>query len=172
MPRQLLRRLRILGLEALKYCPAQAVSVFVWWTHAKFLIAVAVVAFRNDQVLLLRHRYRPRHPWGLITGFVDRGETLEQAALREITEETGIVLSSDQHLRCVQMGFVRPRHFEVVYSLEDDAAFPDSIGTSWDGEIESGAWHALQHLPRGMLDSQIALIRQVEATRRTGPTRG
>jgi 8-oxo-dGTP pyrophosphatase MutT (NUDIX family) len=52
----------------------------------------------DGAVLLLRDQ-DPAHPgvlrWGSIGGAVDPGETLVEAVLRELREETGIVLAAD-----------------------------------------------------------------------------
>ncbi len=167
MIRRWLKVLRGFGLGLLRYCPPPILRLLVWWTHAKFLVAVAVVAMRQDQILLLRHRYRSRYPWGLITGFVERGESVEEAAVREIAEETGVQLSSSWRLDCLQMGFVNRRLFEVVYWLDEDNLFPEAVGPSSDGEIEAGVWYSLNRLPRGVPRAQVALIRRAEQTRRT-----
>jgi 8-oxo-dGTP diphosphatase len=54
---------------------------------------VAVFAFLEDavQVLLVRRRYEPFESyWALPGGLLRPGETLEQAAVRELAEETGV----------------------------------------------------------------------------------
>ncbi len=56
---------------------------------------VAVIIFNEqNQVLLGKRANDPdKGMWGTIGGFVDSGETFQQAALREVFEETSIKLS-------------------------------------------------------------------------------
>ena len=54
-------------------------------------LAVSAAIFRGDRVLIVRRARPPAH--GLYTlpgGGVELGETLEQAAIREVREETGL----------------------------------------------------------------------------------
>jgi len=54
-------------------------------------VAVGVVAVRRGRLLLVRRNQIPhRGAWSFPSGFVDAGETLEQAAVRETKEETGV----------------------------------------------------------------------------------
>lgn len=53
--------------------------------------AVGVICLRGDQVLLIRRGTPPRlGEWSLPGGRVEPGETLRDAALRELVEETGV----------------------------------------------------------------------------------
>ncbi len=54
--------------------------------------AVGVVCWRGDEVLLIRRGREPRKgDWSIPGGKVKGGETLHDAALRELFEETGVV---------------------------------------------------------------------------------
>jgi ADP-ribose pyrophosphatase YjhB (NUDIX family) len=54
-------------------------------------VAVGVLAQRRGRLLLVRRNLEPhRGEWSFPSGYVDTGESLEQAALREAKEETGL----------------------------------------------------------------------------------
>ena len=54
-------------------------------------IGVGLVVFdEQDRVLLLKHVFHPKTPWGLPGGWLGRDESPEQCALRELMEETGL----------------------------------------------------------------------------------
>lgn len=53
--------------------------------------AVGVVCLKDDQVLLIRRGTPPRlGEWSLPGGRIEPGEPVQQAALRELREETGV----------------------------------------------------------------------------------
>lgn len=49
-----------------------------------------VLVRRDDELLLVRKAGWPEGRYGLVAGFVDFGECLEEAAAREVLEETGV----------------------------------------------------------------------------------
>ena len=54
-------------------------------------VAVGVVAQRRGRLLLVRRDHEPRlGEWSFPSGYVDAGEALEEAAVRETKEETGL----------------------------------------------------------------------------------
>ena len=58
--------------------------------------AVICLVSRGDEVLLVHARNFKRDFFGLVAGFVETGETLEEAVEREVMEETGISIN---HIR-------------------------------------------------------------------------
>ncbi len=61
---------------------------FVFWDNPTPVVAAIVE--RNDNVVLVRSLGWPESWFGLVTGFLERGETPEEAALREVKEELGL----------------------------------------------------------------------------------
>lgn len=58
-------------------------------------LATAVICLisRGEEVLLVHARNFKRDFYGLVAGFVETGETLEEAVVREVREETGLEIS-------------------------------------------------------------------------------
>lgn len=58
-------------------------------------VAVGAVVFKRDKILLvLRGKPPAEKEWSIPGGCVELGETLKEAAEREIAEETGIVIQA------------------------------------------------------------------------------
>lgn len=67
------------------------------------LIAVDIIIELSDRPgrpVVLIERRNPPHGWALPGGFVDVGETLEQCAVREALEETGLKIKLKALLGC------------------------------------------------------------------------
>jgi 8-oxo-dGTP diphosphatase len=63
------------------------------WQHRNPLPTVDMIIDLGDETspkIVLIKRRNPPHGWALPGGFVDYGETVEQAAAREAYEETGL----------------------------------------------------------------------------------
>jgi NAD+ diphosphatase len=56
---------------------------------------VLVMVTDEDKVLLGRQKTFPRGMYSTLAGFVEAGETLEQAVAREVLEETGVVIEPE-----------------------------------------------------------------------------
>ena len=66
-----------------------------------------IIRLRNQdpELVILIERKNPPHGWALPGGFVDIGETLEQAAIRETKEETNL----EVQLRCLLGCYSNPQ---------------------------------------------------------------
>ncbi|MEE8337814.1 MAG: NUDIX domain-containing protein [Dehalococcoidia bacterium] len=77
--------------------PACGKCGFVQWWDPK--VATGVVVEYRGEVLLVRRNHEPAYGrWSFPSGFVDAGEIVEEAAAREVLEETGVQVSIDRLL--------------------------------------------------------------------------
>jgi len=97
---------------------------------------------RGDKVLLIKKTKRPAHHVGLLNGVggkVEEGETGQEAAEREFTEETGIpvsdVVTIDRY-GCMQGGGIEPAWHVTCYYAVVDFADDFSVDTE-EGPIEA-----------------------------------
>jgi 8-oxo-dGTP diphosphatase len=66
------------------------------------LCAVAIVAEEKGKVLFIKRNVEPaKGMWALPGGFIEQGETVEGAALRELNEETGVTAESAEIIKVV-----------------------------------------------------------------------
>ncbi len=61
-------------------------------THRNPIPTADVIILHKDGVVLIK-RKNPPYGWALPGGFIDYGETAEQAAVREAQEETGLLVA-------------------------------------------------------------------------------
>jgi NAD+ diphosphatase len=82
--------------------------------------AVIVLVRREGKALLARNARFPPGRFGLVAGFVDPGETLEEAAARELREEAGIEVRN------------------LVYRKSQPWPFPDSLMLAFTADWAGG----------------------------------
>jgi len=128
---------------------------------------VAVVAGcvieRNEKYLLVQERKPEVYgQWNLPAGRVDKGETIEEGAIRETLEETGLNLTLGEHIATVHTAADKPvchAFWGTVIGGELKQNLEELLGAEWfsldeiqklnkQGKIREG-W-ALDMIKRGL----------------------
>lgn len=66
------------------------------------LCAVAIVAEKDGKVIFIKRNVEPaKGMWALPGGFIEQGESVEKAALRELREETGLKAKKAEIIKVV-----------------------------------------------------------------------
>jgi 8-oxo-dGTP pyrophosphatase MutT (NUDIX family) len=115
---------------------------------------------RGQEVLLISTRRGTR--WQLPKGHLEPGETSEQAAIREILEETGVAARAVLPLGTLEYDFIGPDgvliHKRVDYFL---LAFEGgSVGNFNPGEVSGAVWLTWPDaIERLTFDNERSLVR-------------
>ncbi|MBS7633999.1 NUDIX hydrolase [Candidatus Bathyarchaeota archaeon] len=108
------------------------------------LVGVGAVIQLNDQILLIRRANDPgKGLWSIPGGLVEAGETLREAAKREVEEETGVAVEIGDLLDVIE-NIVRDESGRVKfhYILVDFKAKPlsESIDITPSSEALEAGW--------------------------------
>lgn len=86
-------------------------------------VGVSAVVFNGDQILLIKRAKEPKKgEWSLPGGAQRVGETVREAILREVAEETGLQVQLDQLLDVVDFIERGSEKIEFHYTLIEFAA--------------------------------------------------
>ncbi|MDD1701492.1 MAG: NAD(+) diphosphatase [Methanoregula sp.] len=147
-------------LERAKKCPACG-QVF----YPRISPAILVLISRGDEVLLARSPRFPAGMYSIIAGFVESGETVEQAVRREVLEEVGITIKNIRYVAS------EPWPFPDSLMLGFVADYDDGEITIDGTEIVAAGWFgrdSLPELPKRMSLSRALIDRWAEGTDITG----
>ena len=133
--------------------PSRLRLVVVRATQKKFTASVGVIVTNSaGKVLLLEHVLRPASGWGIPGGFIDRGEQPENAARRELREETGIAL---ENLEMLRVRIIK-LHIEFLFRAESN-----DVAEVKSREIKSLGWFTVEEMPAEMNRVQKSIVRKV-----------
>lgn len=134
--------------ERARRCPACALVAY-----PRLSPAVIVLVEKADRILLARgHRFPPGR-FGIVAGFVEPGETLEEAVVREVAEEVGIAV------RDVRYWGSQPWPFPHALMVGFTAAWAGGDLRPDPSELAEAGWFGLDDLPR--LPQKLSIARRL-----------
>ena len=134
--------------ERAKECPECGLLQF-----PRLAPAIIVLVQRGREVLLARSRRFENPIYSTIAGFVEPGETLEEAVVREVKEETGITVNGIRYFGSQPWPF--PHSLMVGFT----ANYANGEITLGDGENLDAQWFTADRLPN--LPSNMSIARRL-----------
>lgn len=122
---------------------------------SKIFVTVDAVVFRKSdidfEILFIKRKNEPfKGKWALPGGFVDEGEDLPVAAVRELQEETGLVVNDMEQLGAFGTPGRDPRSHTVSIAytgFADENA--EAVGAD---DADEAKWFSVKNLPELAFD--------------------
>ncbi len=122
--------------EMAKVCPECG---FISFTRISPAVIVAIV--KEGKLLMAKHNYGQYRKYGLIAGFVEAGETLEEGLEREIMEEVGLKVKNIKYFGSQSWPF--PHSLMIGFTAEYESGEIEVDGK----EIAHAKWFETKDLP-------------------------
>jgi NAD+ diphosphatase len=140
--------LRMKTTERAKECPQCGLLLF-----PRLAPAIIVLVERGNKLLLARSRYFPSDMYSVIAGFVEPGESLEEAVVRELNEEVGVDVKDIRYFGSQPWPFPHSLMIGFIATYAGGEIFLD------DEEIEDAGWFTADNLPR--IPDKISIARKL-----------
>ena len=127
---------------------------------AKKIIAAGGLVFNDNDELLMIFR---RGKWDLPKGKLDEGETIEQCAVREVQEETGLQsIRLDSFLGITHHEYFEPRInsdvFKETHWFKMHAAGMQNLTPQTEEDIEQIEWVSEEHISQKLQNTYPNII--------------
>jgi NAD+ diphosphatase len=117
--------------------------------YSRISPAIIVAISNDDKLLMARHSYHKSINYALIAGFVEAGESIEEAVVREVHEEVGINIKNVKYMRSQSWPF--PNSLMLGFTADYDSG---EIKVDGD-EILKAKWFTKDEIE--MYDSDISI---------------
>lgn len=122
----------------------------VWPSPA---VAVIVLIHRGDEVLLVHARNFRGKFFGLVAGFVETGESLEEAVHREVMEETGLTITNLRYFGS------QPWPYPCGLMAGFHADYVSGEIKLQKEELAAGSWFTKENLPE--IPEKLSIARRI-----------
>jgi 8-oxo-dGTP diphosphatase len=113
------------------------------------IIGIGAVVIHDNQVLLVKRANPPKQGlWCIPGGKVEFGENLQQAAEREIKEETGVVIKATTPVYVFDLIEDEKRHYVIVDLLADYISGTPKASD----DADDAKWFSLQDIDQPNID--------------------
>lgn len=121
-------------------------------------VGVGLLILRGSQILLGKRKgSHGAEEYGSAGGHVEHGETMEQAALRELAEECGIRVKNLRFLCVSDLLTYLPKHYiDVGFVAEWESGEPQVLEPE---KLESWDWYDIDSLPKKLFGPMPAYIK-------------
>ncbi len=123
------------------------------WPSLATAIIVAVTRNDNNEILLVQSKKFKKDYLGLVAGFVETGETLEECLRREVMEETNVKVKNIRYLASQPWPY--PSGLMVGFMADYDGG-ELSIQRS---ELNKGGWYSRDNMPA--IPGEVSLARRI-----------
>jgi NAD+ diphosphatase len=134
--------------ERAKECPQCGLLHF-----PRLAPAIIVLVEQGNQLLLARSRHFMPGMYSVLAGFVEPGESLEEAVVREVKEEVGITIKDIKYFGS------QPWPFPHSLMIGFTATYAGGEISLDDKEIEDARWFTVEKLPR--IPGKISIARKL-----------
>jgi NAD+ diphosphatase len=116
---------------------------------------IVSVTDEDDRILLGSQGVWEENRWSVLAGFVEAGESLSAAVVREVAEEAGVLVTDVEYLGSQSWPF--PYSLMVGFSARLDPAIPNQALVPDGLEIEKLKWFSRDEISALVADQQIIL---------------
>ncbi len=136
------------GAERARKCPQCGLL-----HYPRLAPAIIVLVERGDKVLLARSRRFPPGMFSVLAGFVEPGESLEEAVVREVKEEIGISIRDLRYFGSQPWPFPHSLMIGFTAAYAGGEILIDTV------ELEDAGWFTADRLPP--LPGKISIARKL-----------
>ena len=132
----------------MKKCPKCGYEMF-----PQVSTAIIVLIMRGNEALLVHNKYWKTQFHGLVAGFLEAGETLEECVRREVKEEVGL------HIKNIRYFKSQPWPYPSGLMVGFTAEYESGEIKLQEEELNHADWFSIDNLP--LLPQKLSIARQL-----------